>query len=60
MKTAIIYGTTTGTSRKIAKIIASKLKGEVITIPTSLSEDPFTAAGYSPQSNPMYHETQRH
>lgn len=39
MKTAIIYGTTTGTSRKIAKIIASKLKGEVITIPISKAKD---------------------
>ena len=39
MKTAIIYGTTTGTSRKIAKIIASKLKGEVITIPVSKAKD---------------------
>ena len=39
MKTAIIYGTTTGTSRKIAKILASSLEGEAITIPVSKAKD---------------------
>lgn len=39
METAIIYGTKTGTSRKIAKIIASKLEGETVTIPVAKARD---------------------
>jgi len=39
MKTAIIYGTKTGTSRKIAKIIASKIEGEAITIPIAKAKN---------------------
>ena len=33
MKTAIIYASKTGTSRKIAKALIDKIKGDVITIP---------------------------
>lgn len=33
MKTAIIYGSTYGTGRKAAKLLASKLRGEAVTIP---------------------------
>lgn len=33
MKTAIIYGTTYGTTRKVAKILSKGIKGEAVTIP---------------------------
>lgn len=33
MKTAIIYGTTYGTTHKVAKILAKGIKGECVTIP---------------------------
>ena len=38
MKTAIIYASKTGTTRKVAKALADKIKGEVKTIPIARAE----------------------
>lgn len=38
MKTAIIYASKTGTTRKVAKALADKIKGEVKTIPIAKVE----------------------